>query len=56
MRSDETKDRAIQEYLDTPSKYDILVHFGARPRERSAFLPDTVMCSRSLQHIACSLH
>ena len=30
----ETKDRAIQEYLETPSKYSILVQFEARSRER----------------------
>ena len=34
MRSDETKDHAIQEYLETLSKYSILVQFGACPRER----------------------
>ena len=36
MRSDRTNDRAIQEYLETISKYSILVQFEARPRERSA--------------------
>ena len=56
MRSYETKDRAIHEYLETSSKYGILVQFGARSRERLAILPDTVTCSRSLQHTACSLH
>ena len=35
-RSKETKDRAIQEYLETPSKYRILVQFEARSRERLA--------------------
>ena len=54
--SDETKDRAIQEHLETLSKYGSLVQFEARPRERPAILPDTVICSRSLQHTACSLH
>ena len=29
-----TKDRAIQEYLETPSKYSILVQFEARSREK----------------------
>ena len=29
----ETKDRAIQEYLETPSKCCIFVQFEARPRE-----------------------
>ena len=56
MRSDKTKDRAIQEYLETPLKYCILVQFEVRPRERSAILPNAVICSRSLQHTACSLH
>ena len=56
VRSHETKDRAIQEYLETPSKYCILVQFEARPRERSAILPNAVTCSRSPQHTACSLH
>ena len=52
----ETKDRAIQEYLETLSKSSMLVQFEARSRERLAILPDTVTCSRSLQHTACSLH
>ena len=56
MQSHETKDRAIQEYLEALSKYCLLVQFEARPRESSAVLPDTVTCSRSLQHIACRLH
>ena len=56
MRSHETKDRAIQEYLETPSKNSILVQFEARSRERLAILPDTVTCSRSLRYTACSLH
>ena len=49
VRSHETKDRAIQEYLETPSKYCFLVQFEARPRERSAILPNAVTCSRSPQ-------
>ena len=56
MRSYETKDRAILEDLETLSIYCMLVQFEARPRERSAILPDTVTCSRSLQHTVCSLH
>ena len=56
MRSDETKDRAIQEYLETLSKYGILVHFEARLRERLAILPNTVTRSRSLQHTICRVH
>ena len=38
-RLDETKDRSIQEYLETLSKYCILVQFEARSRERLANLP-----------------
>ena len=34
MRSDETKDRDIQGYLEAPSKYNILVQVEARQRER----------------------
>ncbi len=39
-RSDGTKDRAIPEYLDTPSKYSMLVQFEARSRGRLAILPE----------------
>ena len=56
IQSYKTKDRSIQNYLETLSKYCISVQFEPRPRERSAILPDTVTCSRSLQHTACSLH
>ena len=48
MRSHETKDRAIQEYLETPSKYSMLVQFEARSREETAILPDKVTCGRPL--------
>ena len=51
-----TKDHAIQEYLETPSKYIILVQFADHSRERLSILPNTVTCSRSLQHTNCSLH
>ena len=40
MRSYETKERAVQEYLETPPKYSILVHIEARSRERLAILPN----------------
>ena len=46
LRSDKTKDHAIQEYLETLSKYNILVQFGAGPRERTAVFPNAVACSR----------
>ena len=55
-RSYESKDRAIQEYLETHSKYCMFVQFEVRSRERPASLPNTVTCSRSLQHTTCSLH
>ena len=48
MRPYETKDRAMQEYLATPSKYSVLVLFEARSRERLAILPDTVILSDTL--------
>ena len=56
IESCETKDRSVQEYLETPSKHCVLVQFEARSRERLAIWPNTVTCSRSLQHTACSLH
>ena len=55
-RSDETKDRAIQEYLKTVSKYCILVQFEVRSRERLAILPNTIRRNRPLSHTACSLY
>ena len=54
-QSDEIKDRAMQEYLEMPSKDRMLVQFEARSRERLAILLKTVTCSRSLQHTTCSL-
>ena len=33
-----------------------VVQFEARSRERLAIFPNTVACSRSLQHTTCSLH
>ena len=33
-----------------------LLQFEARSRERLSILPNTVTCSRSLQHTTCSLH
>ena len=45
-----------KKYLETSSKYGILVQFKARSGERIAILPNTVTCNRSLQHTACSLH
>ena len=55
-RLDETKDRAIQEYLETSSKYGMVVQFEAPLGGRIAILPNTVTCSRSPQHTTCSLH
>ena len=45
LRSDKTSDHALQEYLETISKYNIVVQFGAYPREKSAILPNAVTCS-----------
>ena len=56
MRSDETKDRPTQEYLETPSKYGMLMQLEATSRERLVILPNAVTCSRSLQHTTCNLH
>ena len=41
MRFDETKDRAKQEYLETHSKYGMLVQLEARSRERGLQLYQT---------------
>ena len=40
MRLDKAKDSAIQEYLETLSKYCMLVQFGARSRERIAIFTE----------------
>ena len=56
MRSHENKDRSIQEYLETLSKYSIVVESEARSRERLAISSNSVTCSRSLQHTTSSLH
>ena len=44
MRLDQAKDRSIQKYLETSSKYGILVQFKARSGERIAILPNTAVC------------
>ena len=56
MRLDQTKDRSRQKYLETYSKYDILVQLKARAGERIAILPNTATCIRFLQHIPSRLH
>ena len=56
MRLDQAKDRTIQKYLETSSKYGILVQFKARSGEMIAILPNTVTCNRSLRHTARRLH
>ena len=53
---DKTKDRAIREYVETPSNYSILVQFEARSRERLAILSNAVTCSRPLQDTTCRFH
>ena len=45
-----------KKYLETSSKYGILVQFETRSRERIAILPNAVACNRPLQHTACNLH
>ena len=55
-RSDETKNRARQQYLETPSKYCMMAQFEARSRERLAILPHAVICGLSRKHTTCSLH
>ena len=50
MRSDETKDRVIQEYLDMLPKYSILVQFEARSRETCNFTKHGHMQSFSTTH------
>ena len=56
IRLDKTKNRSIQEYLETSSEYSILVQFEARSREKIAVLPNAVTCSRSLRHSTCRFH
>ena len=46
MRLVQAKDRSIQKYLETSSKYGMLVQFKARSGERIAILPNTVTCNR----------
>ena len=55
MRSDKTKSRSIQEFLETPSTYGILVQFEARSRERLAFF-QTRSHAVVLFNTTCSLH
>ena len=55
MRLGQAKDCTTQQYLETSSKYGILVQFEARSRERLAIISNTITCSRSLQHTACNL-
>ena len=43
-----TQNRVIQEYLETSSKYCILVQCEALSRERTTILPNKVTCERPL--------
>ena len=52
MRLDQAKDRSIQKYLESSSKYGILVQCKDRSGERIANLPNTNTCNRSLRHTA----
>ena len=45
MRLDQAKDYSPQKYLETSSKYGILVQFEARSEERIAFLPNAIACN-----------
>ena len=56
MRLEQSKDHPIQKYLETSSNLCILVQFKARPEQRTAILPITVTCNRSLRHTARHLH
>ena len=56
MRFDKAKDCSIQKYLETSSKYSILVQFETRSRERIAVLSNKVACNRPLQHTISCLH
>ena len=56
MRLDQAKDRSIQKYLETSSKYCMLVQFEDPSGESTAILPNTVTCNRSPRHTTCSLH
>ena len=49
MRLDKAEDRSIQEYLETSSKYKILVQFETRSRERIATSPNTVASSSCMK-------
>ena len=55
MRLGQAKDRTILKYLETSSKYSVLVQFKARAEERIAVLSNTITRIRSLQHTACDL-
>ena len=46
--SSKSKNRALQKYLETTSRYGILVQFNARSRERTAILPNKISCGRPL--------
>ena len=56
MRLDHAKDRSIHKYLETSSKYGILVQFEDRSADRIAILTNTVTCYHPPQHTACGLH
>ena len=56
MRLVKSKNRAIQNYLETLSGYNMLVQFEARSTKRTAILSSKIKCSYSLRHTACRAH
>ena len=56
MRLVESKNRAIQKYLETLSGYSILVKFEARSTKKTAILSNKIKRSSSLRHTARRVH
>ena len=56
MRLIKSKNRAIQKYLETLSRYSISVQFEARSTKRTANLSNKIKRSYSLRHTACMVH
>ena len=51
-----SKNRPLQQNLETTSRHGKLVQFIARSRRRTAILPNKVQCGRPLWHTACRVH
>ena len=56
MRLVQSKNRAIEKYLETLSGHGILVQFEAHSKKRTAILSNKIKCSYSLRHTACRVH